>query len=347
MQCLPQRRTNLSIDRLPSVNKALEPLEFPENFDPLFHSGDWQTIVAHFWPARIDLSRYPAETRLFETESGVRIVAHRHRQPRVASGNRILIIHGLEGSSSSPYVMRMAASALEGGYEVVRMNVRNCGGTEHLGPTLYHSGLTVDLRAVAEQLNDASLYIVGFSMGGNMTLKLAGEWACDIPAHVKATCAVSPPIDLAACALRIAEARNRIYESRFLRHLRQTLTRKKAVMEVDYSLEAFSKIRTLVDFDNVYTAPAFGYRDAFHYYGQASANRYLAAIRVPSLVIHSQDDPFIPFSAFNHEAFRENANLHLLAPTFGGHVAFISRRPPRFWAQHQVLRFFEGVRRAP
>ena len=186
------------------------------------------------------------------------------------------------------------------------------------------------------------MFLVGFSMGGNMALKLAGEWGSDPPPHIKAICAISPPIDLAECALRIAERRNRIYETRFLNHLRRTLTRKKALMTVPYTLEAFESIRTLIDFDNAYTAPAFGYRDAFDYYEHASSNRHLHGIRVPALVVHAHDDPFIPFKVFDHPAFRENPRLQLLAPRFGGHVAFISRQQPRFWAQAQALRFCEG-----
>jgi predicted alpha/beta-fold hydrolase len=317
-------------------------LDSPDSFQPLFQSADWQTVVARFWPSRINLRKHPAETRLFETEPGVRVAAHCHWQRGANPKGTMLVVHGLEGSSQSPYVLRMSSRALDTGYHVVRLNIRNCGGTEHLSATLYHSGLTTDLRAVAEQLTDGPLFIVGFSMGGNMALKLAGEWGRDHPKHVKAICAVSPPIDLAECALRIAERRNRIYETRFLKRLRQTLTRKKALMAVPYTLEAFESIRTLIDFDNAYTAPAFGYRDAFDYYAHASSNRHLHRIRVPSLVVHAQDDPFIPFRVFDHPAFRENPSLQLLAPRFGGHVAFLSRQKPRFWAEEQALRFCEG-----
>jgi hypothetical protein len=325
------------------LGACLSVLDDPASFRPLFRNGDLQTIAARFWPTRLNpQSRF--ETRLIETEPGVRIVAHYHQARSHHLQDTVLIVHGLEGSSTSPYVVRMALQALERGFHVIRMNVRNCGGTEHLCRTLYHSGLTTDLRAVVDQTSRCWLYIVGFSMGGNMALKLAGEWGASRPTHVRALCAVSPPIDLGACALTIAKPRNRIYESRFLRQLRRTLTRKKAMMPVDYSLGAFSSIRSLIDFDNSYTAPAFGFRDAFDYYAHASSNRFLDNIQLPSLVIHSQDDPFIPFEIFDHAAFAENPHLLFLAPQFGGHVAFMSRGQPRFWAHAQVLRFFEWVR---
>ncbi len=314
-------------------------LDSPDAFEPLFAGGNWQTIAARFWPASIDLRKYPVEVRLFETEPGVRVLAHCHLQAPPEQNPTCLIVHGLEGSSQSPYVLRMSSRALRAGYNVVRLNIRNCGDTEHLGPTLYHSGLTTDVRAVVEQLS-GPLFIVGFSMGGNMALKLAGEWGRSFPPYLKAICAVSPPIDLAACARRIAERRNRMYEVRFLRQLRRTLSRKKAMMPVNYSLRPFDRIRSLIDFDNEYTAPAFGYQDAFDYYAQASSNRFLENIALPALVIHAQDDPFIPFEIFDHHAFRQNPNLHLLAPRRGGHVAFVARRQPRFWAEGQILNFF-------
>jgi predicted alpha/beta-fold hydrolase len=123
------------------IPKVLHALDSPDSFQPLFQNGDWQTVVARFWPSRINLRKYPLETRLFDTEPGVRVVALCHwRQPDPKG--TILIAHGLEGSSQSPYVLRMASRALVAGYQVVRLNIRNCGGTEHLGPTLYHSGLT-------------------------------------------------------------------------------------------------------------------------------------------------------------------------------------------------------------
>ncbi len=330
----------------PRLKEFVQSCESRDPFVPMFRNGDWQTVIARYWPAHIDTQRFPVQIRLFETDPGVRVVAHCHRSRDDSSNDTLLIVHGLEGSSTSPYVQRTAAQALEAGFHVVRLNIRNCGGTEHLGPTLYHSGLTTDVRSVAEELIDRNLFLVGYSMGGNMVLKLAGEWGENPPSHVKAVCAVSPPVDLAACALRIAEPRNHIYETRFLRRLQQTLTQKQAALPVNYTLEHFKFIRTLIDFDNMYTAPAFGFRDAFDYYAHASSNRVLNAIRLPALVIHAQDDPFIPFSIFNHPAFGENPFVQLLAPAHGGHVAFISRHRPRFWAQDKVLRFCKWIQQS-
>ena len=314
------------------------------NFFPLFRNGHLQTIAARFWPCHINPGRYPAESRLFESEPGVRVLTHCHFAQVDGPRDTILIVHGLEGSSHSPYVVRLSGQALDAGFDVARLNIRNCGGTESLSSTLYHSGLTTDLRSVAMQLADRQLYIIGFSMGGNMALKLAGEWGSVVPSHVKAVCAVSPPIDLGACALAISQPHNRIYEKRFLVQLEKTLTRKKQQMSVDYSLTHFPAIRTLVDFDNVFTAPAFGFKDAFDYYAHASSKRFLHAIQAPTLVIQAQDDPVIPREIFNHAAFNQNPSLRLVFPKHGGHVAFISKKKPRFWAHRLALDFFNQIR---
>ena len=313
-------------------------------FIPLFRNGHVQTIAARYWPGRINLKKYPVESRIFETEPGVRVLTHCHFHSPLDTRDTVLIVHGLEGASDSPYVLRMGKIALEAGYDVVRLNIRNCGGTEHLSSTLYHSGLTKDLEAVAVQLTARPLYIIGFSMGGNMSLKLAGEWGDPYPPHIRAICAVSPPIDLGACALKITEPGNRIYERRFLAHLKETLTRKKESIPVSYSLSHFAAIRTLIDFDNAYTAPAFGYKDAFDYYTHASANGFLAKVRVPTLVIQAQDDPFIPLTIFDHPSFKQNDRLRLLLTAFGGHVAFIARGGPRFWAENRAVQFFNSIR---
>jgi hypothetical protein len=226
---------------------------------------------------------------------------------------------------------------------VIRLNVRNCGGTEHLCSTLYHSGLTSDLRAVTEQLQDRALYLVGFSMGGNVVLKLAGEWGRDFPSHLRAVSAVSVPLDLAACADRLSQPQNRFYEARFLRELRGTVKRKQELLPERYSLSGFSRICSIVDFDELYTAPCFGFRSAQDYYERSSAKNFLASIKVPTLILQAQDDPFIPFEIFGKLPFDQNPNLNLCAPIHGGHAGFLSRQRQRFWDADQILRFCQLV----
>jgi hypothetical protein len=329
-------------------------------FDPLFRGPHLQTIAGRYWPTRFAENSWPTQARYFSTEAGVQVLAHcnAHAAGAAASGGRpadpgaasglprplVLAVHGLTASSQAPYMRTLARRSLGTGFDVIRLNVRNCGGTEHLAPTLYHSGLTADLRAVVEQLAPTPLFLAGFSMGGNMVLKLAGEWGAQPPPHVRAVCGISVPIRLGICARRLGERRNRIYEVRFLRELRRSLRRKQQAMPGQFAAPPWDGIRTIYEFDDAITAPAFGFRNADHYYETQSSAGFLDNIRVPALLIQAQDDPFIPFEVFQDLPLQQNPNLHLQAPRHGGHVAFLACRAPRFWAIEQALRFFESQR---
>lgn len=255
----------------------------------------------------------------------------------------LIAVHGLTASSQAPYMRTLAQRALSAGFDVLRLNVRNCGGTEHLAPTLYHSGLTCDLRAVVEQLAPTPIFLAGFSMGGNMVLKLAGEWGEAPPPHVVAVCGISVPIQLGICARKLGERTNRIYEVRFLRELRRTLMRKRQLMPESFAEMQWDGIRTIYEFDDAITAPAFGFRNADHYYESSSSAGFLDKIRVPALLIQAQDDPFIPFEVFEDLPLDRNPFVRLEAPPHGGHVAFLAKQAPRFWAIEQTLRFFEAT----
>ena len=172
-------------------------------------------------------------------------------------------------------MLSSAQLALESGFDVLRLNVRNCGGTERLCRTLYHSGLTVDLRRVVEELAPRPLFLLGFSMGGNIALKLAGEWGGEPPAHVRAMCAVSAPIELDLCSRNIGRPRNFVYERRFLRQLRAAVRRKHAVMPELFPDPEIAQVESIWEFDERVTAPAFGFADAADYYRQCSSARFL------------------------------------------------------------------------
>jgi len=304
-----------------------------EPYAPLFRNPDLMTVVGRYWPVSLE----PGEPRRFATEPGVQVSGRCHwRHP---DGPVMLLVHGLEGSVDSNYMRSMTVLAQQAGFDVVRLNVRNCGGSEPLAPTLYHSGLTADLRAVVEQFATRRLCVVGFSMGGNQALKLAGEWGERPPEHVASVCSISAPIDLAACARRLGEPRNRIYEHHFLRSLGARLRRKARLMPDRFTVEPLERVRSIIDFDDHVTAPAFGYDGALDYYARCSARKYLKAIRVPTLLIQAHDDPFIPFETYE---LPPNPALRLIAPEFGGHVAFLSRHPPRFWAAAQAVRFCQS-----
>jgi hypothetical protein len=315
--------------------------EWADPYRPLFRNGDLQTIAGRYWPPRWDDAGWPSASRLFRTAADVQVLA---KINRVGGDRTIVIVHGLTACSEARYVLTLARRALEQGFDVVRLNVRNCGGTEHLAPTLYHSGLTEDLRSVVEQLAPQPLAIVGFSMGGNQALKLAGEWGEDPPGHVAGVCAISAPIRLAECSRRIGERRNRVYELRFLRQLGATLRRKQLLLPERFSQFDAAAADSIWDFDHSVTAKAFGFESAADYYARASAAGYLSKIRLPALLVQAEDDPFIPFETYDDPVFSENEHLTLLTEPRGGHVAFLSTGRRRFWAEEQALHFVSQLR---
>ncbi len=313
---------------------------------PLIRHGDVQTIVARYWPRSLDPQRYPTQSRFFATDADTTVLAKVNElDSGLAADQRptVIALHGLTACDQAPYMVTSAQAALSAGFDSIRLNMRNCGGTEHLCKTLYHSGLTHDLRRVVDELAPRPVCILGYSMGGNVALKLAGEWGENVPSHVRALCAVSPPIQLAMCSREIGRLRNRVYEQRFMRRLRAALRSKMALMPQEFPERDLSSIKTIWQFDEEITARAFGFADAADYYRQCSSAAFLEDIRIPTLVLHAQDDPFIPFRAFEVDAFERNPWIALLAPPHGGHVAFLGRSGSWFWAQQQVMRYFREI----
>src|SRR5271167_22852 len=260
-----------------------------------FISGHAQTLVGNFLPRRNQLSA--AEERLFRVETDVQVLCHCHWQAAREQAMTLIIVHGLEGSSESGYVIGTGSKAWRAGMNVVRMNVRNCGGTERLGPTLYNSGMSGDVAAVAKTLIERDglqkLAFAGFSMGGNMVLKLLGEWGDQAPPQVKAAVGISPAMDLAVSADALHDRVNRVYEMKFLWSLRRRIQRKAALYPGHFELGHLRGLRSLRDFDDRITARHFGFLDAQDYYTRAASTQVLERITVPTLVVHANDDPFI------------------------------------------------------
>lgn len=303
------------------------------------------TIIGAQRPRRFSILQVPVERREFATEPGTRVVAHCHWQPDRLARPLILIIHGLEGSSEGSYTLGTAGKAYAAGFNVLRYNVRGCGGTAALTPTLYHSGLTVDLHYVLDELIERDglqeIFLVGFSMGGNQLLKFAGELGADAPEQLKGVCAISPPIDLASCARSLMERKNWIYEIRFLRSLRKTMRERARLFPGVYDTERLAQIRSLWDWDETFQHHN-GFAGAADYYAQASSLGFIPKIAIPTLIIHAQDDPFIPFAPFSDPRLHENLNVLLVTPQHGGHVAFCGIKQPdedRSWAENRAVEF--------
>jgi predicted alpha/beta-fold hydrolase len=241
----------------------------------------------------------------------------------------------------------IADKAFASGFNVVRLNQRNCGGTDHLSVGVYNSGLTSDPAAVIRELIDRdglrSISVAGYSLGGNLTLKLAGEYGGTPPPAVKAFAAVSPTLDLTACIDALERPSNWLYQQNFLVTLKQRIRRKATLYPAHYSTAPLRSIRSVRQFDDAYTAPMSGYRDAADYYDGASSLRVAHLIGAPTLIITALDDPFVPVEPFRDPAVTANPAIRLVITTHGGHCGFVARRvngtDDGYWAERAIVDF--------
>lgn len=272
-------------------------------------------------------------------ERETELLLRSHWQPQAAPA--LLLVHGLEGSSEAGYMLTTAAKALERGLHVVRMNVRGCGESETRCGTLYNSGMSDDVARAVEWVRTRSnvngVALGGFSMGGNLVLKYLGEQGASAP--IATATAVSPCLDLAACADALHRKVNYFYEQRFLRSLKQRLLRRAAREPGRYPVERLARLGSVRAFDDVITAPFTGYRDAEDYYERASAARVLEEIRVPTLVLNAEDDPFIVITAQSRAKMAANPAIHFAPTRHGGHCGFINARRGAegiYWGESRV-----------
>ena len=308
-------------------------------------NGHVMTIFT--WARRRRFPRLPApERRVFDVDPCARVVGSCHWQAGRAARPTLLLLHGLEGSSDAHYMAGIADKAFAAGFNVVRLNQRNCGGTEHLSETLYHSGLTGDPEAVLRELRDrdglASFAVAGYSLGGNLALKLAGELGAGGFPELHAVAAVSPTMDLERCVRALERRSNFPYQWNFVRNLKARMRRKARLFPDRYPVAPLARIRTVREFDEAYTAPHFGFRDASDYYYRASALRVAAAIRVPTLILAAEDDPFVPSDTFSDPAITANPWITVRVSRHGGHCAFLglSRSgDDGYWAERALVQF--------
>lgn len=293
---------------------------------PRVAGGHTMTLFAWARPRRFpDLP--PPEARYFDVSADARVLAHCHWQPERTSRPTVLLLHGLEGSSEAHYMAGMADKAWARAFNVVRLNQRNCGGTEHLSRGLYHSGLTADPRFVLEELRQkdglACFGIAGYSLGGNLAMKLAGEIGRDALPEIKAVCAVSPVLELDACVRAIERRENRLYEWNFCRNLQARMRRKARIFPGLFDLDGLWKIWSIRAFDERYTAPHHGFDGASDYYRRASAMRVVDRVARPALVLSAADDPFVPPGIFEAPLLRGNPHVTVAVTRHGGHCAFV------------------------
>ena len=277
------------------------------------------------------------------------VLCHCHWQANASLRPTVLLVHGLEGSTRSQYMLGNSARAWAAGCNVIRMNMRNCGGTEDLSPTLYHSGLSDDIatvmRTLAAEKGLRAFALIGYSMGGNLVLKLAGELGADGPGYLKAVVGVSPAMDLAVSADALHNVSNRVYEGKFLVGLRRRFRRKAALFPEIYSTEGLERISTLRQFDDQITARYSGFRGADDYYDRASSSHGAPHIGVPTLILHALDDPFIRMLPSTRAALLANPRVRLVETSHGGHCAFLAPAVDYdgYWAEKLLLDFLLPV----
>jgi uncharacterized protein len=264
----------------------------------------------------------------------------------IFNGNRRLavLLHGLEGSSNSQYILGTSALLSSAGWDIAAINFRSCSGEMNLTPTLYHSGFTDDLHFILNGFKNQydELFLTGFSLGGNVVMKYLGDRRYQIPENVKAAAGVSVPCDLAGGSIKIATKENYLYQKNFLNSLGAKMKIKAEQFPEIIDADKLTITRTLIDFDNHFTAPLHGFKDAKDYYAQSSCNQFLRQIQIPSLIINALDDTFLPDTSYPVEAALANPDLFLLTPGFGGHVGFTTYRAKNYWSEQKIKAFFEG-----
>jgi predicted alpha/beta-fold hydrolase len=248
----------------------------------------------------------------------------------------------------------VAQKGLAAGMNVIRMNQRNCGGTDNLAPVLYHSGLSSDVAAVARNLIEhdqiSRLALVGFSMGGNLVLKTAGEWGTNAPFQLRAVAAVCPAMDLAASADALHAPSNRLYEYYFLWKLRRRLLCKAKLFPTHFDVSRLRGLRSLREFDDKITAYYCGFQGADDYYARAAAANVVDRLAVPTLILHAANDPFIRILPETRKKVLANAHITFVETEDGGHCSFLETPLNGYdghWAEHQIIEFLRSFQDCP
>lgn len=340
-------------------------------FVPPFGLGNRhvQTVVGSRLRRRDAQLEDHSTERVFDTTPGTRVVT-RHTPasggtPGVVGSRVLVLIHGLAGDVTSVYMVGLASKAVPSGFDALRVNIRNCGDTEHLTPTLYHAGLVDDLDAIVRELiardGVEEVFVCGFSLGGNVVLRWAGLLGDELPPQVRAVAGVSPAIDLAASCRRVdTVTSSRLYRDTLVTLLRDTARRKRELADSGHvelhpdlaaafdALDDLDALRTIRAFDDGLIAPSFGFDGADDYYARASAAVVMPRLAVPTLIVHSRDDPLVPPELIGSDVVTNLANVRVVLTERGGHCAFLGRRAApghldRYWAENVVLDAFESA----
>ena len=257
----------------------------------------------------------------------------------------VLLLHGLEGSADSSYIKGMMRMFNEQGWDGAAMNFRGCSGENNRLLRTYHSGVTEDLESILQivfqKYNYEKIILVGFSLGGNVVLKYLGERGNTIDERIKHGIGISVPCDLKGCCLEINKPHNYIYLNRFLVSLKEKAKQRIAFSD-QIDIPKIMAAKNFYEFDNHFTAPVFGFKDAEDYWSQSSSKQYLENITIPSLLINSKDDSFLSDTCYPYKKAEKNSNLFFLAPDYGGHVGFAQiNKKDTYWTEEQAIQFVE------
>jgi predicted alpha/beta-fold hydrolase len=291
---------------------------------------------------RVDCTHFQRER--LNTDDGDFLDLDWSRASASSMGKTLLIIsHGLEGHSRRPYVVGIAREANIQGWDALAWNFRSCSGEMNKTLRFYHSGATDDLQCVIEHAHGLGyqyIHLVGFSMGGNLSLLHVGRQGRNLPTYVKSVVAFSVPCDLAASSRRLAERKNKIFMWRFLKDLRTKIDAKALDFPEDVSIDNYHQIKNFQQFDDRYTAPIHGFDSAADYWARSSCKPVLKDIRIPALLVNALNDPFLPEACFPYEDAHKSEWLSLEVPRSGGHVGFIElNNRQAYWMERRVVEF--------
>jgi uncharacterized protein len=323
-------------------------LNAAEEFEPYpwLRNPHIMTIAQALMPRGIGVRWQRVEKLLLQVTPDTSVVAYAHFLKNHEKRPTMILLHGLEGSSESFYILGLTEKALAAGINVIRLNIRNCGGTLHMTPTLYNAGLSSDVLRVIDLLVSekklSDLFLVGYSLGGNLVVKATAELGLRSK-YVSGTCAISPALDLPVCIDAMERGFNRFYEVFFLASMKRKILKKNKLFPGKFDLSNLKNIKTLRAFDETYTAPDGGYKSGAHYYETASSKPLVKSITTPTLVITAQDDPLVPYESF---VGLKTDHFNVLAPKHGGHAAFLQAInkgkevvSDPFWVDNHIIQF--------
>ncbi len=310
------------------------------------------TIIPGLLPRRLGAFRKTGVARLFKINAETSVLGHLHLQQSKSDKATVIILHGLEGSSESSHVLGIGSKVFAKGFNVLRLNMRTCGGSMQHATSLYHAGLWQDLQAVMRILATEdglkNFMLVGYSLGGNLILNAAAHHEKSDEFRIEAVVAVSPSIDLAHSVEALELPENHIYQVYFVESLKKKILAKFAQQPHIYKREPLDKIRTIRQFDDRFTAPHGGFGTAARYYEVASSLQHINKINVPTLIISAEDDPLVPIDSFTHIQ-SSCPVIELLITKQGGHGGFLQNQTEsehcfdKFWAENRVVDYLREV----